>query len=105
MATAAGGAEALCLEERQVGARHRVHRSRPPRLLGSARLSQRRGPLARRALLVPGRRVNRETALARMRGEQFDLAVIGGGINGAAIARDASLRGLSVALVDRGDFA
>jgi glycerol-3-phosphate dehydrogenase len=37
--------------------------------------------------------------------EQFDLCVIGGGINGAAIARDASLRGLSVALVDAGDFA
>ncbi len=37
--------------------------------------------------------------------EEFDLCVIGGGINGAAIARDAALRGLSVALVDAGDFA
>ncbi len=37
--------------------------------------------------------------------EEFDLCVIGGGINGAAIARDASLRGLSVALVEAGDFA
>ena len=36
--------------------------------------------------------------------EEFDLCVIGGGINGAAIARDAALRGLSVALVEAGDF-
>jgi glycerol-3-phosphate dehydrogenase len=37
--------------------------------------------------------------------ESFDLCVIGGGINGAAIARDAAMRGLSVALVEAGDFA
>jgi len=35
----------------------------------------------------------------------FDLTVIGGGLTGAAIARDAVLRGLSVCLLDRGDFA
>src|SRR6266850_5753434 len=35
----------------------------------------------------------------------FDLVVIGGGINGAGIARDAALRGLTVALVEQGDFA
>jgi glycerol-3-phosphate dehydrogenase len=35
----------------------------------------------------------------------FDLLVIGGGINGAAIARDAALRGLSVLLVERDDWA
>lgn len=34
----------------------------------------------------------------------FDLAVIGGGATGAAIAFDASLRGLRVALIDKGDF-
>jgi glycerol-3-phosphate dehydrogenase len=34
----------------------------------------------------------------------FDVLVIGAGIYGAAIAWDASLRGLSVALVDKGDF-
>ncbi len=33
-----------------------------------------------------------------------DLLVIGGGINGAGIARDAAGRGLSVALLDAGDF-
>ncbi len=41
-------------------------------------------------------------ALAR---EQFDLLVIGGGITGAGIARDAAMRGLRVALVERRDFA
>ncbi len=35
----------------------------------------------------------------------FDLVVIGGGINGAATAREAALRGLKVALVDAADFA
>lgn len=35
----------------------------------------------------------------------FDLAIIGGGILGAGIARDAALRGLSTALVEKNDFA
>lgn len=35
----------------------------------------------------------------------FDLLVIGGGINGAAIANVASLNGLNVALIEKGDFA
>lgn len=35
----------------------------------------------------------------------FDLIIIGGGINGAGIARDASLRGLKVLLLDKSDFA
>jgi glycerol-3-phosphate dehydrogenase len=34
----------------------------------------------------------------------FDLAVIGAGINGAGIARDAALRGLSVVLFDKDDL-
>jgi glycerol-3-phosphate dehydrogenase len=34
----------------------------------------------------------------------FDLVVIGGGIFGACAAWDASLRGLSVALIEKGDF-
>jgi len=49
--------------------------------------------------------LNRQKSLARFRDEEFDLAVIGAGINGAAVARDASMRGLKVALIDRGDFA
>lgn len=35
----------------------------------------------------------------------FDLLVVGGGITGAGVALDATLRGLRVALVDKGDFA
>ena len=35
----------------------------------------------------------------------FDLLVIGGGATGASVAWDASLRGLKVALVEKGDFA
>ncbi|MEN0072471.1 MAG: FAD-dependent oxidoreductase, partial [Propionicimonas sp.] len=37
-------------------------------------------------------------------GESFDLLVIGGGITGAALAHEATSRGLSVALVEKGDF-
>ena len=35
----------------------------------------------------------------------FDLLIVGGGINGCAIARDAAGRGLSVLLVEQGDLA
>lgn len=35
----------------------------------------------------------------------FDLAVVGGGINGCGIARDAAGRGLKVLLVEQGDLA
>jgi len=42
-----------------------------------------------------------EQALTR----RFDLAVIGGGINGAGIARDAAGRGLSVILFEQDDLA
>lgn len=37
-------------------------------------------------------------------GEEVDLLIIGGGITGAALAYDAALRGLSVALVEKRDF-
>jgi glycerol-3-phosphate dehydrogenase len=47
----------------------------------------------------------RERAISRLGRESFDLLIIGGGITGAGIARDAALRGLSVALVERDDFA
>ena len=36
---------------------------------------------------------------------QFDLLIIGGGINGVGIARDAAGRGLSVLLVEKDDLA
>lgn len=38
-------------------------------------------------------------------GARFDLVVIGAGCTGAGVALDAALRGLRVALVDKGDFA
>ncbi len=49
--------------------------------------------------------VSRASLLERLEGETFDIAVIGGGITGAGIARDAALRGLTVALIEKGDFA
>jgi glycerol-3-phosphate dehydrogenase len=36
---------------------------------------------------------------------QFDLIVIGAGINGAGIARDAAMRGLDTLLLDKGDIS
>jgi glycerol-3-phosphate dehydrogenase len=47
----------------------------------------------------------RSAYIDRLQGETFDLVVVGGGITGAAIARDAAMRGLSVALLEKGDFA
>src|SRR2546423_13458884 len=35
----------------------------------------------------------------------FDLLILGGGITGAGVALDATLRGLRVALIDKGAFA
>jgi glycerol-3-phosphate dehydrogenase len=43
--------------------------------------------------------------LAALANQSFDALVIGGGILGAGIARDAALRGLRVAVIDKGDFA
>ncbi|HLY91571.1 MAG TPA: FAD-dependent oxidoreductase, partial [Acetobacteraceae bacterium] len=37
--------------------------------------------------------------------ERYDLLVVGGGINGCGIARDAAGRGLSVLLVEQDDLA
>lgn len=37
--------------------------------------------------------------------QPFDIAVVGGGINGCGIARDAAGRGLSVLLLEQGDLA
>ncbi len=47
----------------------------------------------------------RAKALKRLGKEPFDLLIVGGGIVGAGVARDAALRGYKVALVERGDFA
>ena len=42
--------------------------------------------------------------LAAVQGQTFDIAVIGGGIVGCGVARDAALRGLRVVLVEKDDF-
>jgi glycerol-3-phosphate dehydrogenase len=47
----------------------------------------------------------RAALLRRLEGETFDVLVVGGGITGAGVARDAALRGLTCALVDKGDYA
>ena len=42
--------------------------------------------------------------LGKLEDEEFDLLIVGGGIYGATTAREAALRGLKVALIERGDF-
>ena len=43
--------------------------------------------------------------MTALSGEQFDLLVIGGGITGCGVARDAAMRDLRVALFESDDFA
>lgn len=45
------------------------------------------------------------TSLNDLSGQTFDLVVIGGGITGANAAREAALRGLSVVVLEKEDFA
>ena len=45
--------------------------------------------------------MTRADALASMTADPVDVLVIGGGITGAGIARDAALRGFRVALVEK----
>ncbi len=54
------------------------------------------------SLLGPAQR---ETALARMADEPFDVAIVGGGSTGMGAALDAASRGLSVALIEQRDIA
>lgn len=49
--------------------------------------------------------LNRTGNLDRLKSELFDLVIVGGGINGAGIARDAISRGMTVALVEAKDYA
>jgi glycerol-3-phosphate dehydrogenase len=48
---------------------------------------------------------DRQAIYAGLTAREFDVVVIGGGITGAGIARDASMRGMSVALIEANDFA
>ena len=49
--------------------------------------------------------MNRETALARLRSEVFDVLIVGGGASGLGCALDAASRGYATALVESADFA
>ena len=40
-----------------------------------------------------------------VRASRYDVVIIGAGINGAGIARDAAMRGLSVLLIEKGEWA
>lgn len=42
--------------------------------------------------------------ISKLANQSFDLLIVGGGIYGAAVAWDATLRGLSVALIEKDDF-
>ena len=53
----------------------------------------------------PSPSAQRATTLARLAAQPFELLIVGGGATGAAVARDAALRGLEVALCDAGDVA
>jgi len=47
---------------------------------------------------------DRRAGFAALEAETFDLLVIGAGITGCGVARDAALRGLKTALIDSGDI-
>lgn len=49
--------------------------------------------------------MDRTKNIRRLQTEHFDLCIIGGGASGAGCALDAALRGLKVALIEKGDFA
>ena len=49
--------------------------------------------------------LHRTEFTSKLANQQFDLLVIGGGITGCGIALDAALRGMSVALIEKNDFA
>jgi glycerol-3-phosphate dehydrogenase len=54
---------------------------------------------------MQGQLPTRDERFAALGAQEFDLLVIGGGITGCGIAHAATLRGLSVALVEKNDFA
>lgn len=47
----------------------------------------------------------RQQNISRLQNEKLDVLIIGGGITGAGVARDAALRGLKVGLIEANDFA
>ncbi|WP_337044174.1 glycerol-3-phosphate dehydrogenase/oxidase [Emticicia sp. 17c] len=49
--------------------------------------------------------MNRNKNIERIKQEEFDVCIIGGGASGTGCALDAALRGLRVALIEKNDFA
>ena len=54
---------------------------------------------------LPAVGAHRRETVGRLGAEAFDVVVVGGGITGAGVALAAAERGLSVALLEAGDFA
>lgn len=48
---------------------------------------------------------SREEKLAKATSSIFDIAIIGGGITGAGVLKEATLRGYTCILIEKGDFA
>ena len=57
------------------------------------------------SLLADEPLADRGAHVARLSDGAFDMVVVGGGITGAGVALDAISRGLSVALIEAGDFS
>ncbi len=73
-------------------------RTRASALLSPPEQLQMNGP-------APAISRGRNDSLAAVTGRALDVLVAGGGIVGAGVARDAAMRGLSVGLIERNDFA
>ena len=50
-------------------------------------------------------RMSRADNLARLAGQQWDVLIVGGGISGAGVLREATRRGWRAALIEQRDFA
>ncbi|MHA1254534.1 MAG: FAD-dependent oxidoreductase, partial [Promethearchaeota archaeon] len=48
---------------------------------------------------------NRDNIIDRLKNTQYDVIIIGAGITGAGVAREAAMRGLKVAVIEMQDFA
>lgn len=58
-----------------------------------------------RALNMKFSNLNRENIIEKLQQKEFDVLIIGGGITGAGLALDATMRGMDAALVEMQDFA
>src|SRR5689334_17049011 len=74
-----------------------------------SRVSEPPATAGRDANLQPTSRSRPRVPLRGRRGpvpaEAYDVAIVGGGINGTGVARDLALRGLKVVLFERNDLA